>query len=194
MKRKKARPIDRLGLKREDLLLRRQSVRLVAQEIDGTDQPSKRTLNSVSHRIADAVAKNHLAFAAPDQFRFGDLVRWAQDTWPGKFLGWPVIRTGVVTPAVGTSRIALLQAMGVGRVLPADTVDGWRNYAERVDAEYSKLSKAHQSLRLQFDELSRENAGLRAFKLQIERKAAETQEKKRKAGQKGGRGRPIREI
>ena len=188
-KRRKARPVDRAALDRASLIARADAVRVLAQEIEGTDAPSKLKLNSVSHRIGEAVASGVLKFAAQRQFLFGELVRFAQDTWPEKFLGWPAFRSHVATPGAGTARLSPLRAIGAGRVLPADTVDGWRSYATRLEAECRKLADAYHEVFFECDALRQEVELLRDYRLKAEFKAAQTREKKRRAGKKGGRGR-----
>ena len=139
----------------------------------------------MSKRIGDAFAKGKLHYRGQDRICFGDLARWAQDAWPGDFREWPAIRPHVANPLPGTARLPPIRATGTGRVLQADTVDAWRNYATGLESKYEELHDAYLKLFFECDDLRQEIERLRAY----EKKAEQTREKKRQAGMKGGRGR-----
>ena len=72
--------------------------------------------------------------------------------------------------------------------MPSNTLDGWRSYAERLEAENLKLETEVRSLRREILSLGREVQELRPYKVRFD----ETREKRRAAGKRGGRGR-VRE-
>lgn len=162
MKYRKAKPFSRAGLDANSTITRAQATRLIADEVAESDENPALTRNLVSHRLGRAIERGTLTEQASGSFRFGDLVAWAADTWPGKFSDWPTSRT--VSP--GTGRVvADTYRVTLGMSASVSGPD-----AAQVQRENEKLRAELEKARAECDRLRSENETLRPFKDEDQRR------------------------
>lgn len=177
MKFKKAKPVSLAGLNADSTITRALATRLIAAEIAERGEQPILARNRVSHSIRRAMKRGTLHEQAPGRFRFGALVAWAADTWPGKFSGWPSSRT--ISP--GTGRVvADTYRLTLGMVASVSGRD-----AAQVQRENEKLRAELEKSRAECDGLRGENETLRPYKERHDL----TRAKRQAAGRRGGRGR-----
>ena len=153
-------PPDLGDYERHSMISRRDAVWLIAREIQSLGDDTVKVQNRVSHRLGVAIESDQLSYCGERKkiLEFGYVAAWAQNTWPGKFSGWPMIRNVVISPPAGT-----ITAKSQPPSIPPNDLEGWRTMAKRLEAE-------NLSLRQENVMLHREVAALRQFKEHIERR------------------------